>query len=61
MDAVVLTPVQNGRKAVRPSVRASDPRLVRAKKLHGDQTLRIGPICRTLKSPRSTYDWYVAN
>jgi ACT domain-containing protein len=34
--------------------------LVLAKKLHGDQTLSIDDICRTLKISRSTYYRYVA-
>ena len=49
-----------GRKGGRPALSASDPRLVLAKKLHGDQTLSIDDICRTLKISRSTYYRYVA-
>ena len=48
-----------GRKGGRPPLPASDPRLVLAKKLHGDQTLSIDDICRTLKISRSTYYRYV--
>ena len=43
-----------------PPLPPIDPRLVLAKKLHGDQTLGIDDICRTLKISRSTYCRYVA-
>ncbi len=42
-------------------VAVNDPRLVLAKRLHGDQSLSIDDICRTLKISRSTYYRYVAN
>ena len=49
-----------GRKGGRPPLPPNDPRLVLAKKLHGDTTLSIDDICRTLKISRSTYYRYVA-
>jgi DNA invertase Pin-like site-specific DNA recombinase len=39
-----------GRKGGRPPLSASDPRLVPAKKLHGDRTLSINDVCRTLSN-----------
>jgi DNA invertase Pin-like site-specific DNA recombinase len=49
-----------GRRGGRPPLAANDPRLVLAKKLHGDRTLSIDDVCRTLRISRSTYYRYVS-
>ena len=49
-----------GRKGGRHRLRLSDPKLVLAKKLHGDTTQAIEEICQTLRISRSTYHRYVA-
>jgi len=48
-----------GRKGGRPRLKISDPKMVLAKKLHGDTTLTIDQICETLHISRSTYYRYV--
>jgi DNA invertase Pin-like site-specific DNA recombinase len=49
-----------GRKGGRPRLAPSEPKLLLARKLHGDKTLSIDDICRSLHISRSTYYRYVA-
>jgi len=49
-----------GRKGGRPRLKITDPKMVLAKKLHGDTALSINEICATLHISRSTYYRYVA-
>jgi DNA invertase Pin-like site-specific DNA recombinase len=49
-----------GKKGGRPRLSIRDPRLLRAKKMHGDLTLTIDQICEILHISRSTYYRYVA-
>jgi DNA invertase Pin-like site-specific DNA recombinase len=49
-----------GRKGGRPRLKINDPKLVLAKKLHGDTSLTIDEICKSLHISRSTYYRYLA-
>jgi DNA invertase Pin-like site-specific DNA recombinase len=47
-----------GRLGGRPQVPVDDPRVQTAKKMHGDKTMGIGDICKTLRISRPTlYRW----
>ncbi len=48
-----------GRKGGRPRLKINDPKLVLAKKLHGDMSLTIDQVCGILHISRSTYYRYV--
>jgi DNA invertase Pin-like site-specific DNA recombinase len=49
-----------GRTGGRPHMVANQPKVLLAKKLHGDKTIEINDICDTLHISRSTYYRYVA-
>ena len=48
-----------GRNGGRPKVTAAETKVVLAKKLHADNSLKIDDICQTLKMSRSTFYRYV--
>jgi DNA invertase Pin-like site-specific DNA recombinase len=49
-----------GRLGGRKPISVNDPRVQTAKKMHGDKSLSIGDICRTLRISRPTLYRYVA-
>ena len=49
-----------GRLGGRKPIRADDPRVVTAKRLHKDRSLSIDQICRMLGIPRPTFYRYLA-
>ena len=49
-----------GRLGGRKPIRADDPRVVTAKRLHKDRSLSIDQICKTLGISRSTFYRYLA-
>jgi len=48
-----------GRKGGRPRMQPSELKVLLAKRLHGDETIEINDICKTLHILRSTYYRYV--
>ncbi len=49
-----------GRKGGRPPTRATEPKVVLAKKLYQDKTISLDDICATLKMSKSTLYRYLA-
>ena len=49
-----------GRLGGRKPIRASDPRVQMAKKMHGDKSIAVGDICQTLKISRPTLYWWLS-
>jgi DNA invertase Pin-like site-specific DNA recombinase len=49
-----------GRRGGRKPIRADDPRVVTAKRMHKDHGLSIDQICKTLKISRPTFYRYLA-
>lgn len=48
-----------GRVGGRPSLRADDPKIITARKMHENKSLSIDDICKTLNVSRSTFFRYV--
>src|SRR3990170_3284387 len=48
-----------GRLGGRPIMQINEPKVLLARKLHGDKTIEIDDICKTLHISRSTYYRYV--